>query len=145
MSVVTREIFVEFQKKTKGFLGYTGDQNEQEPFWAVLYTIVEKQEDYTFEYKKIKASCDLIVGGLMLAIEKKKRVIFLCPTIDYGKKAQIVLETLTTQKFVDGLEICPPKWVTSTMAKETDVFLHHGKDYRNELPSSKARHVIQIF
>lgn len=140
------ERFLVFKKETSEFLGYTKDgKGEQQPFWAVMFKIVEDEEDFTFDSVKMRASCDLIVGAMLLAVKKCKRTVFLCPTIHHGALAMQVVKAFQGTKILRYLDICPAEWVTSEVAEKTDVFLHHGKRFDLPAAASKARHVVQIF
>ena len=140
--------FVEFQSETLELLGGRGkDTGDRRPvFWAALFKTVKDTDDFTFGTSDRKGSSDLIMGAIMLATQTNIRVVFLCPSIRYGIKAQIFVTGWTGRETLPNLEICPAAWVTAEMIKNTDVFLHHGKDNRSIMPpSTKARHVIQIF
>jgi hypothetical protein len=142
--------FAEFQSETLELLGgrckNTGDRRPV--FWAALFKTVKDTDDFTFGTPDRKGGCDLIMGAIMLATQTniRVRVVFLCPSIRYGIKAQTFVTGWTRMETLPNLEICPAAWVTAEMIKNTDVFLHHGKDNRSIMPpSTKARHVIQNF
>lgn len=140
--------YLEFQKEVLRFLDYKGEDGEKAPRWPVLFKIVEDQHaDFTFDFESMKGSCDLIVGAMLLAAKKHKRVVFLFPTWWHGLRAVSLVKAFVGTDLVPGLHICPVGWVSEQVALEADVFVHHGKDFRDELPraAQKCRHVIQLF
>jgi hypothetical protein len=140
--------YISFKDKTKKWLGDTEAQKDKEHAWGLLYRMVEEDDDFTFVSEKLQNSCELIIGAVMLTVKKKKRVIFLTPTVKSGMKASKLVEKLTGSHRLDDFDICPADWFVPEVAKGVDVFVHQGTSYHSTLNNAappNARHIIQNF
>jgi hypothetical protein len=145
MAGVTND-FVSFKAAVVQFLGF-----EEGVAFEVLYDIFAMAvgETYTYDFAEFRRSSELCLAALLLARWKGLSVIFLSPTTYYGAAASQMMRTIAKQANyeITQVGVTVAGLVTREMASDTDVFLHHGRDFSSFLPPEAASktHVMQIF
>lgn len=135
-----------FQERLHSYMHIPVDEQPLE-YSEIIFDIVEGEQNFSFDFEELRLHPILSLCAALLALWKEKRVVFICPTSYYGAQASRFIRAFLKTEKIDRVTVCPSAWVTEDLACSTNVFMHHGRDFRDSLPKCalEKRHVYQIF
>lgn len=140
------EKFHQFQIRLNEYMN-VGPYDEALDYIEVLFDIIEGEGNYDFDFEELRLRPHLVLCAVLLSKWKDKTVTFVCPTTYYSVQALRFIRSFSKEQTPAKISVCPAGYVSDELARNTDVFLHHGRDFRQFLPKSAIdkRHIFQIF
>lgn len=141
--------FNQFKTRLNEFAGIDENtpKDQQLDYIEVIFDIVEGTDNFDFDFEELRLRPILSLAAVLLAKWKNQNVVYICPTTYYGAQATRFIRGFSKEQNPKNITVCPSGWVSDEIARNADVFLHHGKDFREHLPkfAEGKRHVFQIF